>query len=63
MSFLQINDDSDFSLDNLPYGIFTTAGNERKRIGVAIGTWILDLSTISHLFQGPLMRNNQASQI
>lgn len=31
----------------------------QKRIGVAIGDEILDLSTISHLFDGPLLRNNQ----
>ena len=35
--------DTGFGLDNLPYGVFSTAGSDRRRIGVAIGDGVLDL--------------------
>ena len=35
--------DCDFPLNNLPYGVFSTAG-EAPRCGVAIGDMILDLA-------------------
>ena len=54
-----VSEDSDFSLDNLPYGVFTTSGSSSGRIGVAIGDHILDLSKISALFDGPLMKDHQ----
>ncbi|VDK55170.1 unnamed protein product [Anisakis simplex] len=52
MSFLDISPDSEFPIQNLPYGVFSTKGNPRKRIGVAIGDYILDLSEVKHLFNG-----------
>ena len=36
--------DSEFPLQNLPYGIFNTARAPRPRVGVAIGDQILDLA-------------------
>jgi len=59
MSFIDISADSDFSLQNLPYGIFSTADNPRHRIGVAIGDQILDLSAVKGLFNGPVLSANQ----
>jgi fumarylacetoacetase len=41
-SWLPIPDDSDFSIHNLPYGIFHT-GDGRARAGVAVGEYIVDL--------------------
>lgn len=41
-SWLSIAPDSDFSTQNLPYGVFHT-GDNRPRAGVAIGDFILDL--------------------
>jgi fumarylacetoacetase len=41
-SWLSIPENSDFSLQNLPYGIFSYAG-KRRRVGVAIGDQIIDL--------------------
>jgi len=38
--------DSDFSLDNLPYGVFSTAANTTPRIGIAIGTHIIDIQRL-----------------
>ncbi|CAD5223151.1 unnamed protein product [Bursaphelenchus okinawaensis] len=59
MSFIDVPEGSDFTWDNLPYGVFSTKDNPKNRIGVAIGTKILDLSVISHLFDGPLLNDKQ----
>ncbi|CAF0970627.1 unnamed protein product [Adineta steineri] len=59
MSFIEVNSDSDFPIQNLPYGIFSTKDNTKHRIGVAIGTKILDLSVIKHLFDGAQMKDKQ----
>jgi fumarylacetoacetase len=42
MSWLHISPDTDFSLQNLPYGVFHT-GDSRPRAGIAIGNHIVDL--------------------
>nr|XP_034987389.1 fumarylacetoacetase [Zootoca vivipara] len=55
MSFIPVDDDSDFPIQNLPYGIFSTKEQPRPRIGVAIGDQVLDLSAIKHLFDGPIL--------
>ncbi|XP_071237090.1 fumarylacetoacetase [Salvelinus alpinus] len=59
MSFVKIDEKSDFSYHNLPYGVFSTPDNSRHRIGVAIGDQILDLSVIKSLFRGPVLSNHQ----
>ncbi|MGP4848263.1 hypothetical protein ACTXGQ_29480, partial [Marinobacter sp. 1Y8] len=49
-SFIDIATDSDFSIHNLPYGIFSVtkddAGDNKRRAGVAIGEHVLDLSVL-----------------
>ena len=60
MSFVSVPADSDFSYDNLPYGVFSTnADGSDRRIGVAIGDSVLDLSVVKHKFDGPLMSKHQ----
>ncbi|KAM4676845.1 fumarylacetoacetase [Discoglossus pictus] len=59
MSFIQIEQHSDFPIQNLPYGVFSTEDEPRHRIGVAIGDQILDLSVIRHLFTGPFLSGKQ----
>lgn len=59
MSFINVSSDSHFPIENLPYGVFSTKENSKPRIGVAIGTQILDLSVVKHLFDGPQMKDNQ----
>ncbi|RFU31445.1 hypothetical protein B7463_g4871, partial [Scytalidium lignicola] len=44
-SWIEIDNNSDFSLQNLPYGIFSTEGSGR-RIGVAVGEYILDMKAL-----------------
>ena len=45
-SWIKYAADSDFSIHNLPYGIFSAPGR-KKRIGVAIGDYILDLKALA----------------
>ncbi|MFV0281169.1 MAG: fumarylacetoacetase [Rhodoblastus sp.] len=45
-SFVEISEDSDFPIQNLPYGIFSTARAPHHRAGVAIGDYVLDLGHI-----------------
>ncbi|KAG9352272.1 hypothetical protein JZ751_020685 [Albula glossodonta] len=59
MSFIKVDDRSDFSFHNLPYGVFSTSDNPRRRIGVAIGDQILDLSVVKSLFDGPVLSGHQ----
>ncbi|CAH0400757.1 unnamed protein product [Chilo suppressalis] len=58
-SYIPYNADTDFPIQNLPYGVFTSPKNTDKHIGVAIGEWILDLNVVSHLFNGPLLKDKQ----
>lgn len=44
-SFIKVANDSDFTIHNLPYGIFSLAA-QAPRAGVAIGDKILDLSVL-----------------
>jgi fumarylacetoacetase len=45
-SFLAISPDSDFSIYNLPYGVFKTRGGGNPRVGIAIGEWVVDLAVL-----------------
>jgi len=47
-TWLAIPENSDFSLQNLPYGVFSYAG-KRPRLGVAIGDHIIDLKRATKL--------------
>ncbi|KAF9421293.1 hypothetical protein HW555_002765 [Spodoptera exigua] len=58
-SFIEYSSNTDFPIENLPYGVFTSPNNVDKHIGVAIGELILDLNVISHLFDGPLLKSKQ----
>ena len=45
-SFIDIAADSDFSIHNLPYGIFSDTVDGKRRAGIAIGEQVLDLSVL-----------------
>jgi fumarylacetoacetase len=64
MSWLDLPDDTLFGLANLPYGVFSTAGDDdRRRVGVAIGERVLDAGAVAAatgapfagLLAGPLL--------
>ncbi|MBB4682825.1 fumarylacetoacetase [Amycolatopsis jiangsuensis] len=44
MSWLELAGDTPFGLGNLPYGVFSTGDDPRRRVGVAVGEQVLDLS-------------------
>jgi fumarylacetoacetase len=46
-SWIPYSAESHFPLQNLPYGVFTRAGDERRRIGVAIGEQVVDLYALT----------------
>jgi fumarylacetoacetase len=41
-SFIETQPDSHFPIQNLPYGVFRRRGDDARRIGVAIGNFVLD---------------------
>ncbi|MEN9827166.1 MAG: hypothetical protein RI953_2911 [Pseudomonadota bacterium] len=41
-SWLQIPSGSDFSLQNLPFGVFSTQAIASPRVGLALGEWVID---------------------
>ena len=47
-SWIEVNSLSDFPIQNLPFGIYSTL-SKSKRVGVAIGTKILDLAVLFDL--------------
>ncbi|MQY04370.1 fumarylacetoacetase [Actinomadura macrotermitis] len=46
VSWVDVNDDSGFGLENLPYGVFSRPGKV-PRVGVAIGAYVLDLAGLA----------------
>jgi fumarylacetoacetase len=42
-SFIDVDPASDFSIQNLPYGVFSAKDGLAPRVGVAIGNYVLDL--------------------
>ncbi|MCB0202663.1 MAG: fumarylacetoacetase [Anaerolineae bacterium] len=45
-SFVEVQEDSHFPLQNLPYGVFSTAEEPRARCGTRIGDFVLDLAAL-----------------
>lgn len=49
-TFVQVSQNSDFPIQNLPYGVFSTQANSKSRIGVAIGEYVLDLGLVKKFY-------------
>ena len=47
-SFIAVGNDCDFPIQNLPYGVFKRPGEEKPRVGVRIGEFVLDLKVLEH---------------
>src|SRR3954465_11491181 len=43
-----------FGTDNLPYGVFSTGGGNRRRVGVAFGDWVIDAPRLDRPAAAPL---------
>jgi fumarylacetoacetase len=51
-----VPEDSPYGIANLPYGVFSTAGDPlRRRIGVAIGPYVLDAGALHPLLDAPVL--------
>lgn len=48
-SWLDISADSDFSMQNFPFGIFSTGGDPRPRAASALGNYAIDLAAMARL--------------
>ena len=46
VSWVEIPSDSDFSMQNLPFGVFKPKSENYRHVGVAIGTKIIDLKAL-----------------
>lgn len=46
-SWLDYSSDTDFPIENLPFGVFSTAENSVHRIGVALGNFVVDVSVLA----------------
>ncbi|WP_042430173.1 fumarylacetoacetase [Streptacidiphilus anmyonensis] len=54
MTWLDLPADTLFGIDNLPYGVFSTSGDpQRRRLGVAVGEWVLDAGAASRAVGSP----------
>lgn len=47
-SFVPGSAGGDFPIEHLPYGVFSSPGQDKPRIGVRIGDYVLDLRVIEH---------------
>ncbi len=58
-SFLEVDADHPFPIQNLPYGVFTPPETTVPRVGVAIGDHVLDLAVLNNegLFDVPELLN------
>lgn len=45
-SFIEVHPESDFPIQNLPYGIFSTQANPNPRVGTRIGDLVIELSML-----------------
>ncbi|KAG1470925.1 hypothetical protein G6F56_002407 [Rhizopus delemar] len=48
-SFITVSKDSDFPIQNIPFGIISTAEKQAPRVATAIGDYALDLSEVAQL--------------
>ncbi len=48
-SWVEVSADSDFPIQNLPFGVFKTRTNSRPRVCTRIGDFIVDLVVLDHL--------------
>ncbi|MND56543.1 Fumarylacetoacetate (FAA) hydrolase family protein [compost metagenome] len=47
-SFISVPKHSDFPIHNLPYGVFSESVESKRRVGVALGEWVVDLAILEN---------------
>ena len=62
-SFVEGTYESEFPLEHLPWGVFATQAEPRKRVGVALGDYVVDVAALQQigLISGPHMSGAGAS--
>ena len=45
-SFIEVNPELDFPIQNLPYGVFSTKSIPTPRVGTRIGDFVVDLAVV-----------------
>ena len=45
-AFIDVAQDSDFPIQNLPYGVFSQGPNAERHCATALGEWVIDLSVL-----------------
>ncbi|TCB55662.1 fumarylacetoacetase [Acinetobacter terrestris] len=45
-SFIEVAPNSDFPIQNLPFGVFSESAEGERRVGVALGEWVVDLAAL-----------------
>ena len=45
-SFIEVEKNSDFPIQNLPYGVFSESPEGQRRVGIALGEWVVDLAAL-----------------
>lgn len=46
-SFIEVSSESDFPIQNLPYGVFSTKENPSPRVGTRLGDFVVDLAFLA----------------
>lgn len=46
---MSVKEDCDFPIQNLPFGVFSNGKDAKPRVGIAIGSYVLDLAAASAL--------------
>src|SRR5690348_5592722 len=63
-SFVPVEADSHFPIQNLPYGVFRPTAGGEPRVGVAMGEMVLDLAALERRsLLKPLERDSSATPI
>lgn len=60
-SFVAYSSDSDFPLENIPFGVFSTKESSTPRVCSRIGDYVIDLVKLSPLFEGPHLKEHAKS--
>eukprot|EP01138_Halocafeteria_seosinensis_P015496 gb/GECG01015814.1/.p1 GENE.gb/GECG01015814.1/~~gb/GECG01015814.1/.p1 ORF type:complete len:446 (+),score=52.21 gb/GECG01015814.1/:1-1338(+) len=47
-SWVEVPEGSDFTIYNIPFGVFRPNPSEKPRVGTAIGNYVVDLSVLAH---------------
>ena len=45
-AFIDVAQDSDFPIQNLPYGVFSQGPEGERHCATALGEWVIDLSVL-----------------